>query len=163
MQAKGEKKSKNAVQNGNPAKRSNATNGTKAHNDNRYIKVGRVRMNSWMTVSIPVADIFISERELVHITEKHGRELQRLGLDALLYVGSIISNSNEIRKGNTHNTFLFIVKTHPFDKDTVMNCAVVELSFKIENKRKVYKIKTAYPAIMGRLSKNELVCVKPRS
>lgn len=146
-----------------PTKRSNATSGTKAHNDNRYIKVGRVRMNSWMSSAIPVADIFISERELVHIATKHGKELQRLGIDALLYVNSIINNSNEIRKGNTHDTLLFIVKTYPFDKDTVVHCAVVELSIKIEHKKSVYKIKTAYPAIMDRLSKNELVCVKPRS
>lgn len=145
------------------AKNTNATNGRKAHNDNSYIKVGRVRMNSWVSRCLAVADIFISERELVHITNRHRQEMEQLGLDALLYVRTIIENSNEIRKGNTNDTYLFIVKTLPFNNETVMHCAVVELTIRIENKKKVYKIKTAYPAMMGRLSKNELICVKPRS
>ena len=144
-------------------KRNNANNGRKAHNDNRYIKVGRVRMNSWMSSALPVADILISERELVHITTKHGKELQQLGIDAFVYVNSILENSNEIRKGHTQDTFLFVVKTLPFTQETIMQCAVVELVVGLVNKKKVYKIKTAYPAIMGRLSKSELVCVKPRS
>lgn len=145
------------------AKLVNAKNGRKAHNDYRYIKVGRVSMNSWVSRRLAVADILISERELVHITNKHRQEMQQLGLDALLYVKTIIENSNEIRRGNTNDTYLFIVKTLPFNNETVMHCAVVEMSVRIENKKKVYKIKTAYPAMMGRLSKNELICVKPRS
>ena len=145
------------------SKHSNATNGKKAHHDNQYIKVGRVRMNSWMSSAIPVADIYISERELVHIATKHGKELKQLGIDAFVYVNSIVENSNEIRKGHTQETFLFVVKTKPFTQETIMQCAVVELTMGLVNKKKVYKIKTAYPAIMGRLLKSELVCVKPRS
>lgn len=143
--------------------RNNATNGKKAHNDNRYIKVGRVRMNSWMSSVLPIADIVISERELVHISTKHGKELKQLGIDAILYVESIIQNSNEIRKGHTQGTFLFIVKPRSLSSETVIPCAVVELSIGVEKKKRLYKIKTAYPAIMGRLVKNELLCVKPRS
>lgn len=143
--------------------RNNSRSGAKAHHDNRYIKVGRVRMNSWMSTALPIADIFISERELVHISSKHGKELKQLGIDALVYVESILQNSNEIRKGNSPDTFLFIVKTKPITDATVVPCAVVELSIGVEKQKRVYKIKTAYPAIMGRLVKNELVCVKPRS
>lgn len=145
------------------AKHSHTTNGRKAHNDNRYIRVGRVRMNSWIAKALPVADIFVSERELVHITSKHARELNALGFDALCYVGYILQNSNEVRRGNTRETYLFVVKPHGYTEKTVMQCAVVELTIGITNKKRLYRIKTAYPEIMGRLTKNELVCVKPRS
>ena len=59
------------------------------------------------------------------------------------------------------HAYLFALQQQP--KNPIVHCAVVELSIKIEHKKSVYKIKTAYPAIMDRLSKNELVCVKPRS
>lgn len=148
---------------GSTSKRSNAIDGRKAHNDNRYIKVGRVRMSSWMSKTLPIADIYISERELVHITTKHAKELNALGLDALAYIGYILNFSNEVRRGNTRGSFLFIVKPKGCTNQTVLQCAVLELTIGITNKKRIYKIKTAYPAIMGRLVKNELVCVKPRS
>lgn len=67
------------------SKHSNATNGKKAHYDNQYIKVGRVRMNSWMSSTIPVADIYISERELVHIATNMVRNSNSWAL-MLLYM-----------------------------------------------------------------------------
>ena len=52
-------------------KRTNAYNGTKAHNDNEYIIVGRIAYNSWESEALPVADIIISERDYVHIYNSH--------------------------------------------------------------------------------------------
>ena len=38
----------------------NATSGKKAHNESHYIKIGRVRLHSWMNEKLPAADIIIS-------------------------------------------------------------------------------------------------------
>ena len=63
-----------------------AINGRKAHNDNGWVKIGRVRMNSWISKKMPAADIYISERELVHIQKRHSDELDTLGISSLDYV-----------------------------------------------------------------------------
>ena len=45
-------------------KRSNAASGQKAHNESQFIKIGRVRLHSWINEKLPAADILISEREI---------------------------------------------------------------------------------------------------
>ena len=75
-------------------KRTNAASGKKAHNDNRYIKVGRVRRNSWINQVLPAADILISEREIVHIGNHHRAELAKLGIDSFAYIKMIIGCCN---------------------------------------------------------------------
>ena len=59
------------------------------------------------------------------------------------------------------HAYLFALQQQP--QNPIVHCAAVEIEMAFLNKRKAYKIKTAYSAIMDRLSKNELVCVKPRS
>ena len=137
----------------------NATNGKKAHNDNQFIKVGRIRMNSWTSKKMPVADIIISERELVHIATTHKRELDKLGISSLNYVTSIVNQCNQIRKDTKTGAYLFIIKTEA----KTAHCAIVEMVFGVFKGKKVYKIKTAHPENWGRLSIYTLVCVKPRS
>lgn len=140
----------------------NATNGKKAHNDNQFIKVGRIRMNSWASKKMPVADIIISERELVHIANRHTAELKALGIDAFNYVCTIINQCNEIRKDKI-GMYLFIVRGKNDTTKSTLSCAVVELVIGWLNHKRIYKIKTARPEKWGRLSKLELVCDKPRS
>lgn len=143
-------------------KRTNATSGKKAHNDNQYIKVGRVRMNSWIHAFLPSADILISERELVHIFNNHQSELTALGLSAQAYVQMIINGFNEIRKDN-RDGYLFIVKGIRGKDSNIDQCAVVEIKLEWLNRKQVYIIKTARPMSWGRLRKIEFVCDNPRS
>ena len=72
-------------------KRNNAASGQKAHNESQYIKIGRVRLHSWINEKLPAADILISEREIVHIANKHKQELASLGMEAFNYVTMIIN------------------------------------------------------------------------
>lgn len=142
-------------------KRTNANSGKKAHNDNRYIKVGRVKRNSWINQALPAADILISEREVVHISS-HREELAKLGIDSFTYIKMIIECCNEIRKDN-RGGYLFIVKGERIDNCSTDQCAVIELKEKWIAGKRVYLIITARPMSWGRLKKIEFVCDNPRS
>ncbi len=145
------------------SRHTNASSGAKAHNDSRYIKVGRIRMNSWAAKQLSVSDVFISERELVHISNKHSKELQALGLNATLYVTYIASCFNEVRQDLHTGAYLLIVKPQIITSKTTVSCAVIELSVEYSRKKKIYRIKTAHPEKWDRLSKQKLVCIKPRA
>lgn len=143
-------------------KRTNTTNGKKAHNESQFIKIGRVRLHSWINEKLPAADIIISEREIVHIANKHSHELASLGMEAFNYVTMIINQSNEVRKDDRDALFFVVSGARKTDSD-LEQCAVVELKIEWMGKKKVYVIKSARPMNWGRLRKIELVCVKPRS
>ena len=143
-------------------KRSNANSGKKAHNESQFIKIGRVRLHSWINDKLPAADILISEREIVHIANKHSRELASLGMEAFNYVTMIINQSNEIRKDDRDALFFIVSGQRKTDSD-LEQCAVLELKIEWMGRKRVYVIKSARPMNWGRLRKIELVCVKPRS
>ena len=143
-------------------KRTNAISGKKAHNESQFIKIGRVRLHSWINEKLPAADIIISEREIVHIANKHHQELALLGMEAFNYVTMIINQSNEVRKDD-RDAFFFVVSGARKTDSDLEQCAVVELKIEWMGKKKVYVIKSARPMNWGRLRKIELVCVKPRS
>lgn len=115
-------------------KRNNADSGKKAHNDNQYIKVGRIRMNSWATEVLSAYDIIIYESELIHIKNRHGKELQTIGMTAFDFVKFIISNYNEVRQG-TKNTLLLCVH-----RPRTSNMAAIEVHQEMIEKHIVYKI-----------------------
>ena len=142
MQAKVEKKQ--------PTKRSNATSGTKAHNDNRYIKVGRVRMNSWASKYLAVRDIIIYETELVHINNKHGKELRTIGMTAYDFVKFIVDSYNEIYKGSGNSYLLVVRRLH------ISDMAAIELHKECLRNKEVYKISTATPI------KEKQLCLKKK-
>lgn len=142
-------------------KRSNAASGKKAHNDNRFIKVGRVRLNSWMNEKLPVADILISERELVHISHKRASLLSKLGLDGFSYVSTIIANCSEVYIDDASHAYLFVLRNAR--NNPMAHCAVVEIELAFLNKKKVYIIRTAHPETWKRLSQNTLLCAKAAS
>ena len=137
-------------------KRTNAINGRKAHNDNRYIKVGRVRMNSWASKCLAVRDIVIYETELVHINNKHGKELQTVGLTAYDFVKFIVDSYNEIYKGSG-NSYLLVVQ-----RNTISDMAAIELHKECVRNKEVYKINTATPVKKVRLYSKKLLCTKVR-
>ena len=142
-------------------KRNNATNGRKAHNDNQYVKIGRVRMNSWINEKLPVADILIAERELVHISHKRASILNKLGLDSFAYVSTIVANCSEIYIDDETHAYLFVLKNA--NDNPTAHCAVVEIELAFLNQKRVYIIRTAHPESRKRLSQNTLLCAKAAS
>ena len=111
-------------------KRSNAASGQKAHNESQFIKIGRVRLHSWINEKLPAADILISEREIVHVAHRHSQELASLGMEAFNYVTMIINQSDEVRKDNRDALFFIVSGARQSDSD-LEQCAVVELKMEL--------------------------------
>ena len=130
-------------------KNHNATSGKKAHNDNKYYVVGRIKYRSWATAVLKVRDIIVYESELVHIYNDHKKELSKIGMTAFDFVNFIIDNYNEIREG-TKNSVLLVVR-----RENISNYAALEL-FLAE--KEMYKIKTATPIKNAQLLKKKLLC-----
>ena len=131
----------------------NADSGTKAHNDNRAYKVGRIRHNSWASKVLKSYDIIVYESELVHIRKQHGRELSAMGLGAFEYVRFIVSQFNEVYSGNNGAKIL----VYRGNSD-ISQRAIIEIVFD----GKQYKIKTATPIKTERLLKMKLLCANSR-
>lgn len=133
-------------------KRTNANSGKKAHNDNICYKVGRIKMNSWATKILSAADIVIYETELVHIYNRHKKELCSVGMDAFDFVKFIVTNYNEIYRG-TGNTFRLVVR-----RKHTSDMAAIELHKITVNSADVYKINTATPMGTKKLCEKDLLC-----
>lgn len=142
-------------------KRNNATSGRKAHNDFAYHKIGRVEYRSWINKKLLVGNIYISDRELVHIQNKHQKELAGLGFTAESYVKTIIQQCTEIRLDGK-GAYFFIVGSKRATGDDLEQCAVVELEESWLNEKRMYIIKTVRPMHWDRLRNYELLCVNPR-
>ena len=109
-------------------------------------------MNSWATEVLSAYDIIIYESELVHIKNRHGKELQTIGMTAFDFVKFIISNYNEVRQG-TKNTLLLCVH-----RPRTSNMAAIEVHQETVENRIVYKINTAAPIDTKQLCLKELLC-----
>ncbi len=133
-------------------KKNNATDGKKAHNDNKCIKVGRIRMNSWATKILKACDIVIYESELVHIKNKHNAELQKIGMTAFDFVKFICNNFNELRQGTNGTILLAVHRQH------TSNIAAVEIHKLVTEEKIVYKINTATPINSKQLCLKKLLC-----
>ncbi len=133
-------------------KKNNATSGNKAHNDNQHYKVGRIRFNSWATQALQSCDIVVFERELVHIFNRHKKELSTMGLSAYDYIKLIIDNFNEVYEAKLGRMMLVM------KRESISHYAVVELSYR----NNVYEIKTAVMIESKRLSKMKLLCANAR-
>ena len=121
--------------------------GKKAHFENKFHKVSRIRYNSWAAQVLKACDIVIYERELVHIQNRHGKELDILGLTAFDFVKFIVLNFNEIYEGN-HGAKILVVR-----RKKSSHYSVIELSFEEDR----YTIKTALSIETKRLSKWKLL------
>ena len=128
-------------------KKSNAKSGVKAHNDNIFYKVGKIRYNSWATKVLRAYDIVVSERELLHIQNNHYAELEQLGMTAFDFVKYIFVNFNEIYAGKDGSQIL-VVKREKLSQRAIVELILVD---------KKYRIKTATPIETKRLYKMKLL------
>jgi len=128
--------------------------GKQVKNDNKLIKIGRIRHNSWANEILKSKDIYIYEGEIVHIANKHKLELKKIGLSSFDFVKFVISNYNEVRKGTGGSYLLIVRRTH------TSNMAAIEL---ISSERKeFYIVRTASPISTSRLNKKTLLCANVR-
>ena len=88
------------------------TDGKKAHFENKVYNVGRIRYNSWATAALKACNIVITERELVHIQNYHGKELELLGMNAFDFVKFIVSNFNSIYEGKEDRKILVVKRAN---------------------------------------------------
>lgn len=128
------------------------TKGQKAHIDDRLIKVGRIKFNSWQNKILKATDIVVYESQLIHISNSHGVELSKLGMRPLDYVNFIIDNFSEVREGS-NNSILFVVAN-----SKTSHAAALQLVLCYELGKEVYKIKTASPMKTVTLLKKKLLC-----
>ncbi|MDR2962750.1 MAG: hypothetical protein LBU90_03795 [Bacteroidales bacterium] len=131
------------------SQKSNAGSGAKAHNDNKFLKVGRIQYNSWATPVLKACDIVVSERELVHIYNDHTTELTQLGLSAFDFVKFIVDNFNAIYQGSD-NSYLLVVMEDKKSKQAAIQLTAFD-------KKNKYQIKTATPIETKRLYRKKLL------
>ncbi len=83
-----------------------------------------------------------------HITFKHGKELEQLGMSALDFVKMVCTSFNEIREGNDRSVFLIV-------KNGLSKVVVVGLTYKFETG--YYSVQTASPMNTRYLKKKKLL------
>ena len=132
-------------------KRDNLKDGRKAHNDSMLIKVGRIRQNSWAHEKLKAADIYIDETELVHINNRHGKELETINFTPLSFVVFVVQNFNEVYSTSEADCYRIV-----FKQQKTSSYAIMTLSFD----GKLYKIKTAAPIKTKQLLNKNLLCAK---
>ncbi|MDR0812015.1 MAG: hypothetical protein LBN23_07085 [Paludibacter sp.] len=130
-------------------KHNNASSGKKAHNDNKFYKVGKIRYQNWAVKILKATDIVVFESELVHIS-KHHPEISRLGLTVFDFIKYVVKNFNRIYKGTKNSYILAVWHEHSAFS------AAIEL-FVNENKE-IYRINTAHPFDTNTLLKKKLLC-----
>ncbi len=136
----------------NPNKKSNANNGKKAHLDDRYIKVGRIKFSSWAVLPMKASDVIIFESKLIHIKNRHHQELDTVGMTAMDFVLFIVKNFNTVRQGSG-NCLLLVV-----ERPNISNVAAIELTEVTENGKECYKINTATLWNNEQLQKKKKLC-----
>lgn len=102
------------------------------------------------------ADIMIDESHLKHIQNKHNKELKKLGIDAVNFVKTIVSNFNEIREAP--DNALDLVLENSTGK---MYVAVVTLNYNFS--RKFWEIKTAIPIRTAVVKSRKLIWKRERT
>lgn len=82
-----------------------------------YTKVGRLSLAISRKAHIKCADIVIDQAHINHIHDKHGKELQKLGMSAFDYIAFIVSNYNRIYR-NADGSILLVVAHIDTSADT---------------------------------------------
>ena len=105
---------------------------------------------------MPVADIVVYESELIHIANRHGKELETIGMDVFDFVNFIMENYNAVYQG-TGNSYLLVVL-----RENVSDMAAIELHTEVVNGEEVYRINTAAPIKTKLLYSKTLLCANDR-
>ena len=114
-----------------------------------YRKAGRLNWTISKYAHIKAADIYISENQLYHIQNKHKKELEALGIDAITFVTMVCKSFNQIRKGSENSILLVI-----FDSKLSYVIAI-SLNYSIE--KEFWEIKTAEPRRRKAIEKSALI------
>lgn len=106
---------------------------------NEYIEVGRIPANIAKAIRLKPAKIYVSTHHIQHIANKHGVELQMLGISAMDYIKYVCAAFNQIRKGSGDSIILIVYNEH------INHTACIDMNFSLSIKHGFWEIKTAEP------------------
>lgn len=114
-----------------------------------YKKVGRLNWTVSKEAHVKAADIYISENQITHIKNVHGKQLNSLGIDAITFVEMVCGSFNQIRKGSKESLLLVI-----YD-NKLSSVIAISLNYSIE--KEFWEVKTAEPRRRKTVEKSALV------
>lgn len=104
-----------------------------------YVRVGRIRKGVADEAGIKCADVYIAKHYIRHIMQKHGVELNSLGISSIDFVKMILVNYNRIYAGSDDSIILVVYN----DKTNLHSAAALKLNYIV--KKGIWEIKTAQP------------------
>lgn len=114
-----------------------------------YLKVGRIVQTIAQQAHITSADIYVSRNQLIHIENRHGKELAAVGMDAETFVRTVCRQYNQIRRGS-NNSLLLVVYDEKLAK-----VAAIDLNYSLKDS--FWEIKTAEPRECSTVKKKALI------
>lgn len=108
-----------------------------------YIKVGEIKTGR----GLKGGQILVSKNQLVHITNKHGSEIEKAGFSVLQFIRIVCSDYNQIR--TTRDGYILVVYSEHLSK-----IAIIEMNLSLDG---FWEIKTAGPRNSSTVEKKALV------
>ncbi len=106
---------------------------------NEFIEVGCIPVKIARIIKMQPAKIYVSTHQIQHISNKHGVELQTLGISAIDYIKYVCAVFNQIRKGTGSSIILIVYNEH------INHTACIDLNFSLNRNHGFWEIKTAEP------------------
>lgn len=118
--------------------------------DSNFHRVGRINKRVADKAHIKCADVYIHDNNIKHIEYRHGTELEKLGMNAIVFVKMVVQNFTEIRKGNG-NSYLLVA-----NGDSNKRFAVaIELIY--VRKYNFWEVRTAQPRSLFDINKRSKI------
>jgi hypothetical protein len=111
--------------------------------DSNFHRVGRINKRVADKAHIKCADVYIHDNNIKHIMVKHKKELEQIGLDALVFVTTIVQNFTDIRKGSGDSYLLIFSGEY-----NQYHSVAIELKF--IKRYDFWEVKTAFPISKSR-------------
>ncbi|MDR0667637.1 MAG: hypothetical protein LBF90_03340 [Prevotellaceae bacterium] len=116
-----------------------------------YERVGRLKMSVARAIRREAADIYVTRNYLRHIENEHPKELNLLGLEAIMLVRMVVNQYNRIYKGSGDSLLLVVYNGRP-------KATAIELNWAL--KEGFYEVKTATIMKKEFLKKEKLLWLK---
>lgn len=117
--------------------------------DDNYRKIGRLKQPIAKKIGVRCADIYVDEKHILHIAERHKKELLTLGIDAESYIRTIVESFNQVRQGSGNSLLLVIFN------DNLSHVAGIDLNYSV--KKGFWEVKTAQPRRSSEITKKKVL------
>ena len=163
----------------NLPQRATAYDGRKARNVFTYYRVGRIQYGSKLSEHIPIGDIIVSDRQIVHIRDQRKKYIHQLikkiypnvridnksEIDMTFeYIKQAVANYDGLLKDEETGVYLLLHRGGiKLLNDNHIHGAIFELCENVFGEDVVYTIKTVHPFDWDGLKKYKWLCDIPRS